>query len=211
MGTASAAKPYGIGYIVAPSPLVRGVPARSGGAMSENDGNWDNVEAIARRQKTGLSAQPAPPSPSLAPINEQIQSIREQELDIIGRFKRNGIDRKAALEKMRVLHSAQLEAAQHALKRAVDVEKMRVDTVASKYIFQIQEEYLLYMEQLGLTNHKARMETLLKLNETTTALLKKAEGQDVPPSIRDATITTIFKKHDEFAARLADEEIRSLK
>jgi hypothetical protein len=179
--------------------------------MPGQDDKWENVEAVAKREQTGLPEQPAQGTHPLAPINDQIQAIRDQELDLIGRFKRNAIDRKAALEKMRVLHSAQLEAAQHALRRAVDVDKQRIDTVAEKYIFHIQEEYLRYMQELGLKNFNSRMDTLLKLNETMAALLRKAEAQDVPPSVREATIANIYKKHKEFADRLMDEEIRSSK
>lgn len=167
---------------------------------------WEKVDAIARKQEQALS--PGVSEPPLAPINDQIETIRNQELDIIGRIKRNTINRKAALEKLRSLHDAQLEAAKHALRRAVDVDKERVDVVANKYIFQLNEQFLKDMQELGLQNFDARMKALLKLNETMAKLLKQAEGQDVPPSVRDATIENILKKYREFADRLMQEEIR---
>jgi hypothetical protein len=170
-------------------------------------GKWDHVEAITRRQETALGTTQDADKP-LAPINQQIENIRNQQLDLIGRFKRNAIDRKAALESLRSMHDAQLEAAKHALRRAVDIEKERVDAVANRYIFQITEEYLRNLRDLGLQNYESRMETLLQLNVVMARLLEKAQAQDVPPSVRDATIESIQKKHKEFSDRLMEEEIK---
>ena len=166
---------------------------------------WEGYEALAKRQQTGLAETKA--HNPLEPINQQIEDIRSQELDLIGQFKRNKIERKAAIEKLRALHDASLEAAKHALTRAVDVEKERVDTVANKYIFAITQEYLRNMRDLGLQNFDSRMETLLQLNERMARLLEKAQTQDVPPSIREATLENITKKYREFADRLMQEEI----
>lgn len=168
---------------------------------------WGNFEALARRQQTALGNTSQPDQP-LAPINDQIEAIRNQELDLIGRFKRNAIDRRAALESLRSMHEAQLEAAKYALRRAVDVEKERIDSVANRYIFQITEEYLRNMRELGLQNFESRMETLLQLNTTMARLVEKAQAQDVPPSVREATIENIQKKYKEFSDRLMEEEIK---
>jgi len=169
--------------------------------MSEK---WENFEALARRNQSGLATSGT--SAPLAPINEQIESIRKQELDLIGRFKRNAIDRKAALSALRSMYEAQLDAAKHALTRAVDVEKKRIDTVADKYIFQITEEYLRNMRELGLQNFDSRMQTLLQLNEKMASLIQQAEAQNVPPSVRDTTISNIYKKYKEFSDKLMEEE-----
>jgi hypothetical protein len=172
---------------------------------------WDSVEALFKRQQTGLGTTSPNADTPLAPINEKIENIRKQELDIIGRFQRNAIDRRAALEALRSMHDAQLEAARHALRRAVDVEKQRIDTVANRYIFQITEEYLRNMRELGLQNFESRMDTMLQLNATAARLLEKALAQDVPPSFRDATIENIQKKHKEFCDRLMEDEIKLTK
>jgi hypothetical protein len=172
-----------------------------------SDDKWGKVDAIVRQQEqaiasTGISDKP------LAPINEQIDAIQNQELDLIGRFKRNSITRKAALESLRAMHDARLEAAKHALLRAVDVEKQRIDTVADKYIFQITADYLRNMRELGLQNFESRMDTLLQLNETSSRLLERVQAQDIPSSMRDTTIENILRKHKEFSDRLMEEEIK---
>jgi hypothetical protein len=174
--------------------------------MSEN--KWDKVDSLLRRQEQGAVTKSEASDNLLAPINPQIEIIRQQELDLIGRFKRNAIDRRAALEALRSMHDAHLDAAKHALKRAVDVQKERIDAVADKYISQITQEYLRNMRELGLQNYESRMETLLQLNETATRLLQKAQAQDVPTTIRDATIDDILKKRREFEDKLMQEEIK---
>jgi hypothetical protein len=87
-------------------------------------GKWDNYEALTRKQETGLATETA--ANALTPISEQIEEIRRQEMDLIGSYQRRKIERKAAIEKLRLMHDASLEAAKHALTRAVDVERERV-------------------------------------------------------------------------------------
>jgi len=174
-----------------------------------SDEKWEKANAALQKQQGGAVMKTgATDNNPLAPIKQQIENIRQQELDIVGRYKRNAIDRRAALQALQAMHDAQLDAAQHALKRSVDVEKQRIDTVADKYIFHITEEYLRNMRDLGLQNFESRMETLLQLNKSAAALLEKALAQDVPSAIRDATIENITKKYREFSDRLMEEEIK---
>jgi ABC-type transporter Mla MlaB component len=173
-----------------------------------SDDKWDKVDTIMRKQEGAAVTKTGGTDNPLAPINQQIETIRKKELDLIGRFKRNQIERREALKALQAMHNAQFEAATHALKRAVDVERERVDTVANKYIFHITEEYLRNMRELGLQNFESRMETLMQLNETLKNLLEKAQTQDVPSTIRDATVENILKKYREFADKLMQEEIK---
>jgi hypothetical protein len=182
------------------------------------EGKWDKIDQLQRRNKSqaissgkhdGTLLPTADSSGNaLAPINEQIETIRHQNLDIIGKFKRNALDRRATLEALRAMHDAQLEGARHALKRAVDVEKQRIDVVANRYIFQITEEYLRNLNEMGLQNIESRMQTLLQLNEVLGRMLDKAQTQDVPESIREATISNILKKYQEFSDKLMEEEFK---
>ena len=136
-----------------------------------SDNKWSKVDAIVQKKELAVATMGFSNKP-LAPINDQIEAIRSQEIDLIGRFKRNAITRKAALESLRAMHDAQLDAAKHALKRAVDVEKQRIDTVADKYIFQITAEYLRNMRELGLQNYDSRMETPRRTAEFSACLPK---------------------------------------
>ena len=174
--------------------------------MSED--KWEKTDAMLRKQTSGAVVKAGGADTPLAPINEKIESIRKQELDIIGRFRRNAIDRNAALDAMRLMHDAHLDAVKHTLMRAVEVEKARVDTVADRYIFHITEEFLRNMQELGLKNFESRMQTLLKLNETLARLLEQAQAQDVPNTIRETTIENIIKKYKEFSEKVAQEEFK---
>jgi hypothetical protein len=173
-----------------------------------SDDKWEKADALLKKQETGAVVKVGGAETPLAPINEKIESIRKQELDIIGRFKRNAIDRNAALEAMRSMHDAHLEATKHTLKRAIEVEKARVDTVADKYIFHITAEYLNNMAELGVKNIESRTQTLLKFNETIARLLEQAQAQDVPNAIRDMTIENILKQHREFVDKVMREEFK---
>ena len=175
--------------------------------MSEE--KWDNVEKLIR-----VPQQPVTPPQALSHeqpltvIEEQIDKARMQELDLIGRFKRSTITRRAALEGLAAMHQAQLERTKHALHRLLDVEKARIDTVANKYLFHINEEYLKYMNDLGIQNYESRFRTLLELNKTMARLLEQAQGQDVPPSVKETTIQSIVTKYHDFAKRIVEEELR---
>lgn len=174
-----------------------------------SDDKWEKTHAIVHKHESGTAVvKTGGAETPLATINEKIEAIRHQELDIIGRFKRNAIDRNAALAAMRQMHDAHLEATKHTLKRAIEVEKARVDTIADKYIFQITQECLRNMAELGVKNIESRAETLLKFNETIARLLEQAQAQDVPSSIRDMTIENILKKHREFADKVMQEDYK---
>ena len=172
------------------------------------DSKWAKVDALVQRNPGSLTAPKEQPLTPLAPIQAQIDRIHEEKIGLIGQFKKNKIDRQAALIKLKAMHDAQIEAATHALRRAVDVEKGRVDTVANKFLYQITEEYLNDMREMGLKNFESRMQTLLQLNTKLGELLGHAQSQDLPQSVKDATIQNILKKYQEFADRIMAEEAR---
>jgi len=179
--------------------------------MSDNDdkpASWKKVDSLLRSDTTPAIPVALHNKEALESIPEEADKIREQRLDLIGRIKANNIERKTGLEMMRAMYDAQIEVGKHRLKRAVDVERQRVDLVANKYLYRITEEYLRDMRELGLGNYDARMSTLFTLNDETTKLLEKAESQDVPQSIKDMTIDAIVRKHKEFYDRIIGEEIR---
>jgi hypothetical protein len=174
---------------------------------NDKPASWEKVDGLIRTRESPLTSTAATNKEALEAIPAEASKIRDERLDLIGRIKSNSIERKAGLEAIQAMYAAQMEVGKHRLKRAVDVERQRVDLVARKYIYQITEEYLRDMRGLGMHNYNARMETLLKLNEETTKLLEKAEAQQVPESIKDKTIDAIVKKHAEFYERIIADEI----
>jgi hypothetical protein len=169
--------------------------------------DWNKVDTIIRRQEAAISPSGLANKQPLAAIEEYTANARKEKLDFIGKFKLGGIERKAALEKIQSMYDAQLEATKHCLKRALEVEKERVDLIAKKYIYEITEEYLRDMRDFGIQNYEARIETVFKLNEETARLLKDAQNQDIPERLREKTLDAILAKHDEFFKKLTTEEI----
>lgn len=176
--------------------------------QNDKPASWKKVDSLLRSEATPAMPVALNNREALESIPDEANKIREERLDLFGRLKANGIERKMGLEKMRALYEAELEVGKHRLKRAVDVEKQRVDLVANKYLYRITEEYLRDMRDLGLGNYDARMKTLFTLNEQTTRLLEDAEAQNVPQSIKDMTIDAIVAKHKEFYKRIIGEEIQ---
>jgi hypothetical protein len=159
---------------------------------------WAKIDALVRRP-TDLTAQPTPPELPLSTVETRIEVIKNQRLGVFSRLKAGSIAKQAALEEIRALSAAHLEATKHALSRALEVDKQRVDLVAQKYIYQITEEHLKDMREMGLQNYDTRLKTLLKLNEETSKLLQQASGQDVPEFMRQQTIERIVKRYQEFS------------
>jgi hypothetical protein len=168
--------------------------------------DWTNVDSLVRRNTQEVT-QSLPPDLPLSGIESRLDVIRAERLGIIGKFKAGQIEKRAALNEIEALTGAQLEATTHALKRAVEVDRERVNLIAQRYIYQITEEYLGDMRAMGIHNYQARFETLLKLNDETAKLLKQAEAQDVPVAIRQRTVEAIMKKYEEFSKKLTAEEV----
>jgi hypothetical protein len=169
--------------------------------------NWQKFDSLMRQNKAISPSVPVGTKQALESIPERADEIRKNRLDIIGKIKANTIERRAGLEAIHAMYKAQIEAGTHALQRAVEVEKQRVDLVANKYIYQITQEYLRDMNDLGMHNYTARVETLFRLSAETTRLLEQAESQAVPQSLKDQTIAAIIKKHTEFYERIVADEI----
>jgi hypothetical protein len=167
--------------------------------------DWSNIDALVPRRTSEIAQQPTADGP-LASIETRIDTIHEQRLGVISRFKAGQIERKSALAEIGALTTAHLEATRHALNRALEVQKQRVDLIAQKYIYQITEEHLRDMRDMGLHNFEARLQTLLRLNSEAASLFKQAEAQDVPEFIRKNTLDAIFKKYQEFSNKITAEE-----
>jgi hypothetical protein len=168
--------------------------------------DWNNVEALVRRSSNEVAQHPPADLP-LAGVEQRIEVIKTERVGILGKFKSGSISRKAALTEMQVLSDAHLEATRHALKRALEVDQQRIDLIAQKYIYQITEEHLRDMQEMGLRNFESRMKTLLRLNTEAAALLKQAEAQDVPSFIKQKAIDAIVSKFDEFYRNITADEI----
>lgn len=179
--------------------------------MDDNDNkplSWKKVDNLLRADANPVMPVTLGNKEALEAIPDEAERIKEQRLDLIGKIKSNIIERKTGLEMIRAMYEAQLDVGKHKLRRAVDVEKERVDLVANKYLYRLTEEYLHDMRELGPSNYNSRMDTLLRLNEETTKLLGRAEQQSVPSSIKDMTIDAIVKKHQEFYNRIIAEEMQ---
>lgn len=174
----------------------------------KSEQTWDYVDKLTQKEYKSTTLDMVKGAKPLEGLELLADKVRKDRLSLVTRLKAGAIERKAALEKMQVIYDAQLEATKHALQRAVEVEKERVDLIANKYIFEITSEYLRDMGDLGIHNYKARMQTLLALNVEVAKLFREAQGQDVPERIKERTISAIIAKYEEFSAQLVQEQIK---
>jgi hypothetical protein len=175
--------------------------------MAENDGSkLEELDALLRRGSESIIPASTARESALAGLAEQTENLKNQQLDLIGRYQANKIERKSAVEQLRAIHQTRLEAAKFALTKALEVEKGRIDLVANKYLYQITQEYLQDMAVMGLSNEGARTKTLFALNDQTTKALLEAQGSQWPETLKSKTITSIMKRYEDFSNGLMETE-----
>lgn len=178
--------------------------------MTEREkSNLKEIDALIRR-KNDLPAPLNSANPSaLAGLEKRSDEIRSQKLGIFGEFRANKIERSAAIQQLRMIHNTRLEAAKFALEKGIQVEKERIQLIADKYLYQITEEYLRDMQEMGVSNLKARLDTLFTLNDETTKALTKAQSAQWPETLKMRTIDGIMKKYQEFSDKLMADDKRA--
>ena len=169
-----------------------------------DDSKLKEIDALIRRPTESIALPNTAKESALAGLEERTEKLKEEQLDIIGRFQANRIGRKAAVEQIRAIHQTRLKAAEHALTRALEVEQGRIDLVADKFLYQITQEYLQDMAVMGLSNEGARSAILFALNDQTTKVLLDAKAAQWPESMKTKTIEAIMKRYEEFSNGLMD-------
>jgi len=171
-----------------------------------DDSKLKEIDALIRRGTESIVPTPAAQESALSGLEERAERLKVQQLDLIGKFQANKIERKSAVEQLRAIHQTRLDAAKFALTKALEVEKGRIDLVANKYLYQITQEYLKDMAIMGLSNEDSRSKTLFALNDQTTDALVKAESAKWPDTLKKKTIDSIMKRYEDFANNLMGEK-----
>jgi len=175
--------------------------------MAENDGSkLKELDALLRRGSEAIVPASTARESALAGLEERTETLKNQQLDLIGRYQAKKIERKSAVEQLRAIHQTRLEAAKFALTKALEVEKGRIDLVANKYLYQLTQEYLQDMAVMGLSNEGARTKTLFALNDQTTKALLEAQAAQWPDTLKNKTINSIMKRYEDFSNGLMDTE-----
>jgi hypothetical protein len=178
--------------------------------MTENDSSrLKELDGLLRRGNESIVPAATARESALAGLEEQSKNLKNQQLDLIGKFQAKRIERKSAVEQLRAIHQTRLDAAKFALTKALEVEKGRIDLVANKYLYQITQEYLQDMAVMGLSNEDARTKTLFALNDQTTRNLLEAQGAQWPEVLRSKTLNLIMKRYEDFSNGLMDEQKKS--
>lgn len=167
--------------------------------MNSTDDKWKSVDAVIRLEKKGSQEVVAD---SLA---NPVQNIVKEPDGIIMQFKAQKIQRKAAIDLMKIWYSSQLEVAEHQLKTAVQLKKKSTETDAAKFLMDINARHIQYLIELGITNVKQRMEALETLQEQTAKMYEKITIKDWPKEMIDQTINAISKLNSRFFDKIMEE------
>jgi hypothetical protein len=104
-------------------------------AMSgADDSKLKEIDALIRRGTESIVPTPAAQESALSGLEERAERLKVQQLDLIGKFQANKIERKSAVEQLRAIHQTRLDAAKFALTKALEVEKGRIDLRLPKSI-----------------------------------------------------------------------------
>lgn len=173
---------------------------------NDDESKLKEIDALIRRGNDSIVPSSTARESALAGLEERSEILKSQQLDLIGRFQAKKIERKSAVEQLRVIHQTRLEAAKFALSKALEVEKGRIDLIANKYLYQITQEYLQDMAVMGLSNEGARSKTLFALNDQTTKALLEAQAAQWPETLKSKTVSSIMKRYEDFSNSLMDGE-----
>ena len=170
----------------------------------EEKTDWSLVEGQIAPDSAGHSNPPSTPSldtPESAPAHQMMQRFGSPG-GIIMELKQGNIQRKAALEAMKMWHQGQLEVAEVQIAQAVRVHTTKARVEAEQFLARIDTEYLDYLGELGLRNVGKRQEMLVRLADQTTATLKEVQEADWPPTMKDQAVSKVMKMHEDFSDKL---------
>lgn len=176
--------------------------------LAESVLNSDSAQSavsseIARSLKTA-ELVPATDVGLPAALNLSVPA-EETSRGILMKFRERKISRKAALKALEASYNSQLDALNHSLVKAVQVQKTRADVVADEYLKELDARHMAVMDELGLRNIETRAQTLLKLTDQTVAKVKEVQERDWPQPMIEETVNELFKLRKRFIAEMMKE------
>ena len=176
--------------------------------LAESVLNSDSAQSavsseIARSMKT---AELVPTTDVGLPVALNLSvPAEETSRGILMKFRERKISRKAALKALEASYNSQLDALNHSLVKAVQIQKTRADVVADEYLKELDARHMAVMDELGLRNIETRAQTLLKLTDQTVAKVKEVQGKDWPQPMIEETVNELFKLRKRFIAEMMKE------
>lgn len=131
--------------------------------------------------------------------------VEDTSRGILMKFRERKISRKAALRALEASYNSQLDALNHSLVKAVQIQKTRADVVADEYLRELDARAMAVMHELGLRNIETRAQTLLKLTDQTVARVKEVQEKDWPQPMIQETVNELFKLRKRFIAEMMKE------
>jgi hypothetical protein len=140
-----------------------------------------------------------------APISPAVPNT--DSLGILMRWKKKGLEKKAAVRELETFYEKRLEVLAYKLERAGEVEKARSHLIAEEYLKELDSKHLEVLSEIGLRNKDTRERGLLQLTDMTVARIKEVHEKDWPPAIVNETIQELFALRKRYVAEMMRERI----
>ncbi len=184
----------------------------SGGVVKGT--NWSIAESANRPQPSSdnpidtqlATVKPKSNSPIATGVSVKSNSVEGETPDgLIAQYQQKHLSRKATVQALKLRYESELDALQHRLNKACQIEKSRADVMADEYLKELDAQHLKVLSDLGLRNKETREKALLRLTESTVERLKEVQNKDWPPSLIDETIQEIFALRKRAVAEIMNE------
>lgn len=182
--------------------------------MSEKDKtDWSFLDSIRSANKSeaekmsrpGGRAELVPVEQSLVPTTINPAEPDIDSLGILMRWKKNQLEKKAAVRELETYYERRLDVLAYKLERAGHVEKARSHLVAEEYLKELDAKHLEVLSQIGLRNKDTRERGLVQLTDMTVARIKEVHEKDWPPEIVHDTIQELFELRKRYVAEMMRE------
>ncbi len=184
----------------------------SNGVIKGTD--WSVADSVNRTQQSSThptgrqlaTVNPESTSPIAAAAQVMPVSVEGETPDgLVAQYQQKRLSRKATVQALKLRYESELDALQHRLNKACQIEKARADVMADEYLKELDAKHLKVLSDLGLRNKETREAALLRLTESTVERLKEVQNKDWPPSLIDETIQEIFALRKRAVAEIMNE------
>lgn len=125
--------------------------------------------------------------------------------DIMLRWKKRQINRKAALSGLQKQYDAQLDMLKTTLAGALRVHEGQTDQVVKSFFYKLDQKNMEMLAELGLRNLEARQKVLMQITEMTASKVQEAQGKNWPKDFIDDTLQQLWNLRMQTIAEIMKE------
>lgn len=172
--------------------------------MSANKTDWSKVDAVIKSRDTSDLDKVYSDSQEVVPKSDLPSAMFTPE-GILANFKKKQIERKVGIQLLRTFYEQQLDVVENQLKQGAHLKNKETLVEARKFLYELDRRQVEYFADFGLKNNDLRNQTMLKLGDQTSQVLKDLQEKDYPEEIRTEITKGVMKLHRDFFLKLTNE------